>query len=120
MAIATVRTVLVAAGAVTALVPAIKITPLVRIQSIAPPAITLTRVSVTPLNHLRGWGSLDANRVQLDAWATRYDACRAIADACRDALEAATFLMELELDSYEPETDPELFHITQDWSVWTT
>ena len=119
MAIETLRNVLVGASAVTSLVPANSITNLIRPQSIAPPAITLSRVSLTPTNHLRGASNLDSNRVQLDTWATTYASARAIADACRAALEPQ-FLFNGELpENYEPETDPELYRITQDWSVWT-
>ena len=43
-----------------------------------------------------------------------------IAAACRTALQAATFAMTLETDSYEEGVYPELYQITQTWQVWTT
>lgn len=119
MAVKTVRDVLVAAGAVTTLVPASRITPLVRPQAISVPAITLQRISLTPNNHLRGDAGLDANRVQLDAYAETYAAARAVADACRAALVAAGHLLQTEFDSHEPETDPDLYRVTQEYNVWT-
>lgn len=117
MAIKTVRDVLVAASAVTALVPAARITPLIRPQSIVVPAITLQRISTVPQNHLRGDGDLDDNSVQLDVWADSYLSARSIADACRTAL--AALAMTFENDGYEPETAPELYRVTQTYQVWT-
>lgn len=119
MAIQTLRTVLAAAGAVTALVPAERITPLIRPQSIDLPSITLQRVSQTPVDHLRGESNLDSNQVQLDVWADSYATARSIADACRTAGVAANHRMTFEGDGYEPDTDPELYRITQTWAVWT-
>ena len=117
MADKVIRDVLVAASAVTALVPAARITPLIRPQSITVPAITLQRVSLVPQNHLRGDGGLDDNSVQLDVWADSYVSARAIADACRTAL--AGFSMKFENDDYESETAPELYRVTQTYQVWT-
>ncbi len=119
MPIATVRAVLVASGAVTTLVPALRIEPLRRTQTFAAPAITLQRVSTVPFNHLRGNGQLDANLVQLDVLSTDYTNARLIADTCRTALEAAGYPLQSEIDGYESETDPELYRITQTWSVFT-
>lgn len=119
MPVAAVRTVLVASGAVIALVPALRIEPIRRTQTFAIPAITLQRVSTTPQNHLRGNGALDANLVQLDVLGSDYTAARLIADTCRTALEAAGYLLQSEIDGYESETDPELYRITRTWSVFT-
>ncbi len=114
-----VRDVLVAASVVTALVPAERITPLVRPQSITTPAITLQRISLVPQNHLRGDGDLDSNVVQLDVWAESYVSARAIADACRTALQTAGHVLTFENDDYEAETAPELYRVIQSWQVWT-
>ncbi len=119
MPVATTRAVLVASGAVTALVPATRIEPLRRTQSLVLPGITLQRVSTTPQNHLRGNGQLDANLVQLDVFDDDYTNARLIADACRTALEAGGYPLNSEIDGYESETDPELYRITQTWSVFT-
>lgn len=120
MAVKTLGDMLRAAAGVTALVPASRITPLVRPQNIATPAITLQRVSASPVNHLRGWGSLDENSVQVDIWAETYAECVAIADACRAAASSAQFLRTLEIDNTDPALDPILYRITQTYSVWTT
>lgn len=117
MADKVIRDVLVAASAVTVLVPAARITPLIRPQSITIPAITLQRVSLVPQNHLRGDGDLDDNSVQLDVWSDSYESARAIASACRTAL--AGFSMTFESDDYESETAPELYRVTQTYQVWT-
>jgi hypothetical protein len=118
MAVKTARDVLLAAAPVTALVGT-RISPLVRAQDLQLPAVTLQRVVVTPTNHLRGDANLDANRVQLDAYAATYAAARTLADACRDALVAAGHLLQTELDSYEPDVDPELYRVTQEYLIWT-
>jgi hypothetical protein len=121
MTIATVRAVLVADSAVIALVPAIRIEPMRRTQSFALPAITLQVISKVPFNHLRGDGRLDLCLVQVDYWATSYTQARQAADAGRAALNAAGMTMTSEIDGgFEPETDPELFRITQSWSVYST
>ena len=121
MTIATVRAVLVAAAPVTALVPAARIEPLRRTQSFTTPAVTLQVISKIPFNHLTGDGNLDGCLVQVDYWASTYTTARAVADAARVALKAAAFTMQSELDGgFEPETDPELFRITQTWSVYST
>jgi hypothetical protein len=120
MAIATVRTILVASGAVTALVPAANITALMRPQGLTIPAVTLQRITLTPFNHLRGDGDLDANIVQLDVWNDDYTEARAIAAACRTALQTAGLSMNQESEGYESETDPELYRVTQSWSVFTS
>lgn len=119
MAIEVVRNVLVASGAVTALVPASSIEPVRRTQASPAPCIVLQRVSVVPENHLRGWGKLDANQVQLDVYATTYAGARAIADACRTALQDAGEIMTSEVDGFEPDVDPELYRLIQTWAIWT-
>jgi hypothetical protein len=117
MTIEIARAVLVADSAVSALVGE-RISALMKAQGTAMPAITLQRVSVTPQNHLRGNGGLDYVRVQADCWATSYDGVRALAIACRSAMEAASHQMLSELDNYDPQVDPGLYRITQDFQVW--
>lgn len=119
MAISQVRSVLVAASAVTALVPADHIEPIRRGQSITLPSVTLQRVSVTPFNGIAGFVSVDANLVQLTVIDDSYTDARSIADACRTALQDGGYLLQSELDGHEPETDPELYEIFQTWSVFT-
>lgn len=121
MSVEAVRAVLVASGAVTALVPASRIQVLMRTQGLGVPAITLQRVATTPFNHLRGNGALDANLVQIDFYGTNYTDLRTIANTARQALEAVPNLMSMqsEIDRYESETDPELYHLMQTWSVFT-
>lgn len=113
------RDVLVAASAVTTLVPASRITPIIRPQSITTPSITLQRIATVPQNHLRGDGDLDLHTVQIDSWADSYASALAIADACRTAMQSAGHVLTLEVDNYEPDVTPELYRVTQDWSVWT-
>lgn len=120
MAVKLAGDVLRADAATTALVPASRITPIIRPQSITTPAITLQRISKTPQNHLRGWGTLDANLVQVDVWADSYLVARNIADTARAALQAATYIMDSELDDYDEDVDPPLYRITQTWQVWTS
>lgn len=119
MTVATAYAVLSNASAVTALVPADRITPLVRVQGIAVPSIVLQKVSAIPSTHLRGDGALDHNLIQLDVWDSDYTNAVAIAAACRIAMQAATHILTLQADAYDPDVDPELFRITQTWAVWT-
>jgi hypothetical protein len=120
MAVATVRAVLVAAAPVIAIVPEERIEPVARTQALAVPAITLQRVSSVPFSHLRGNGALRLSSVQVDCYAGDYTSARALADACTTALDAAGFTLQSEFDGgLESEPDPELFRVTQTWSVFT-
>jgi len=119
MSVATVRAVLVASGAVTALVPATRIEPIRRTQRTAIPAIVLQRISMIKFPHLRANGSLKQTLVQLTVIDDDYTNALAIADACSTALDAAGYVLQSELDGYESETDPELYQIPQTWSVFT-
>ena len=116
MPITTVRNILVAAGGVTALVGT-RISPVIRAQDETLPCVVLTTISVAPTNQLVGAPTLDANRVQLDAYALTYAQTRAVADACRAALEAGGCALENENDLSEP--DVAEYRITQDFLVWT-
>lgn len=120
MPVATLRAVLVAAPGVVALVPEARIEPLRRTQKTTIPAIVLQRISSVPFAHLRSSAGLDANIVQLDVLAANYTSARTIATECRTAAEAAGHQLQSELDGYESETDPELYQITQTWSVFTS
>lgn len=116
MPIKTIRNILVAAPAVTALVGQ-RISPNIRAQNEARPAVVLTLISLDPSNHLAGRPTADANRVQMDVFAESYNSARTVADACRDALEAADVVMDNEFESYEDETAE--YRVSQDWLVWT-
>jgi hypothetical protein len=120
MSVEAVRTVLVSAAPVTALVPAARIEPLRRTQSFATPAITLQRIAGIPTSHLRGSAGLMHHHVQLDVWAQHYSDALDIAAACRTALEALPhgFILESEIEGHESEPDPELARIIQTWSVF--
>ena len=115
MAVKIVRDVLVASAGVTALVGQ-RVSPMLKAQDIALPAIVLQRISVTPQNHLQGFGNLDGNRVQLDSWATTYIVARQVADAARTALQAAGYVLGLESDDYDSAT--QTYRVIQDWSIW--
>lgn len=119
-AVATARAVLIADATTTAIVPAERIEALRRTQSFEVPAITLQNVTKVPVNHLRGWGGIDTNVVQVDYYAATYTEALTLAAAARTALEAGGFLMRDQLERNEPETDPELFQMTQTWSVFTS
>jgi hypothetical protein len=120
MAVKTLGDVLRGDAAVTALVPAARITPLLRPQAITVPAITLQRIDTTPQNHLRGWAQLDASDVQIDIWAATYAACKAIAAACQAAINTAGYIRTAEYDNTDADVDPVLYRITQSYLVWTT
>jgi len=116
MPIQTIRALLVAAPAVTALVGQ-RISPAFRAQGEDVPCVTLTLVAVTPQNHLAGVPTLDQNRVQVDSWAATYAGARDVAAAVRTALEAAGLAMESEFDEYEAEVEE--YRVSQDFYVWT-
>lgn len=116
MAVETVRAILVAAPAVTSIVGQ-NIEPVRQDQATDAPRVLLTRVSLTPANHLKGAPTLDQSRVQLDAFGVTYAQARSIADACRAALEAADVVMDSEYDNFEPDVSE--YRITQDYLLWT-
>ena len=116
MPVQTVLNILQASGAVTALVGT-RVSPVYRAQDEALPAVILTAISVTPQNHLNGPPTLDANRVQMDAYAPTFAEVRAVADAVRAALEAGDCVMDNEFDGFEPDVSE--YRVTQDWLVWT-
>jgi ornithine cyclodeaminase/alanine dehydrogenase-like protein (mu-crystallin family) len=95
-----------------------RISALMKTQGITIPAVTLQRISLEPQNHLRGHAGLDSVRVQVDSWEHTYAGVRALADACRSALQDADHVMLGEIDNYDPETDPGLYRITQDFQIW--
>jgi hypothetical protein len=111
-----VRDLLVANGAVFALVND-RVSPLVRSQNEPLPCVTLTLVSVVPMNHVAGAPTLDQARVQIDSWGTSYAEVRSVSGAVRAALEAAGFVMESEFDGFEPDVDE--YRVTQDFYHWT-
>jgi hypothetical protein len=119
VAIEALRTAWINAPAVTSLIAADKIEPLRRTQGIGLPGIALQIVSDVPFVHLGGDAGLDANLVQADFYGTDYTALRAIADACKTAGFNAGFVMQIQFDNYDSDTDPELYQITQTWSVFT-
>ena len=116
MPIQTIVGYLTAAPAVYSLVNE-RVSPLIRAQNEALPCVTLSLVSVTPMNHIAGAPTLDQNRVQVDSWASSYAEVRSVADACRAALEAAGLVMESEIDGFEADADE--YRVTQDFYIWT-
>lgn len=121
MTIAIVNAVLSADPTVLGLVPVERIEALRRTQSFLVPAITLTDVSKVPFTHLRGNAGLDSNQVQVDCFGNTYTEAMNVANAARAALEADTrrFTMNSQIERNEPETDPELFQITQTWQIFS-
>lgn len=119
MTVATVFAVLSGSAPVTALVPATRIEALRRTQLLTVPAITLTEVTRTPFPHLRGTSGLSRSLVQVDCYGNTYTEALSVAAAVRTALEGATHQFEEQIERNEPETNPELFLITQSWLVFT-
>lgn len=115
-ALTTVRAALTSSAAVSAIVGT-RISPVMRAQGETLPCVVLTQISTVPQNQLYGAPTLDANRVQLDAYATTYAGAVALASACRTALEAAGLVMENQTDWFEPDVTE--YRITQDFLVWT-
>lgn len=115
MSVETVRAILVAESDVTDLVGQ-RVSPVIGDQDDVLPYVALTRIALTPQNHLAGVPTLDAALVQLDIFAATYAEARAVATACRDALEAAGLKMENEQDDYE--FAPDEYRVIQEFYVW--
>ena len=115
MAVKTVIDILLADATVSGFVGT-RISPLTRAQDLALSAITVQRISTVPQNHLRGFGNLDGNRVQVDCWASTYAGARDLAEACRTAINAAGHLCLSEVDDFEIET--RTYRGIQDYRVW--
>lgn len=118
-AVKVVHDVIAVNGGVLALLPVTSITTLSRPQAAPAKAVTLSLVSNAPFNALAGHAGLDGARVQLSVWAIVPKEAHQIADACRVALQAAGLLMTLEFETFEPDTDPALAQVIQEWSVFT-
>lgn len=124
MSIEVVLAALKADASVTAIVgggTSARISPLIKAQNITMPAVTLQRTSTTPTNSIdpSPHTGLDQTRVQIDCWADSYAGARALASACRTALQNAGHPCVGEFDNYDPETDPGLYRLTLDFSVWS-
>lgn len=116
MAIETARTILTNAAGVTALV-GLRVSPLIRSQDESLPCVVLTLTSVSPMNHLDGPATLEANRLIVDSFATTYDAALEVADACRTALEAADVIYQNQSDVFEPGVSE--YRVSREFLLWT-
>jgi hypothetical protein len=96
-----------------------RISPLIRAQDLALPAVTLQRITMTPSNTFVGNGGLDGTRLQVDSWDATYAGARALANAVRAAFDAVPVLMTLEIDSFQLEPVPGAYQITQEYQIWS-
>lgn len=107
-------------AAVTALV-AQRISAVILPQGQQLPALSYSIVSLVPTNAMDGDGGKDSARVQIDSWAATYEQVKALARTVRGAMvpePSDNFaLLLLELDLYEDE--PRIYHVVQDFSVWS-
>jgi hypothetical protein len=118
MLLTSIRTLLAAAPAVTAIC-ADRIEILTRPQAIGVPAVCLSIVSTTPVNGLETWNGLDGSLVQIDCYALTYADARALAAACRTAMETEHEL-ETEFDNFDESAELSgLARVTQQYSVWS-
>lgn len=119
MAIQIIHDLLIADPSVAAIVSD-RVYPLVRPQSFPAPAVTLQRITVTPVNSLdTALYSIAENRVQVDSWDVTYMGARTLADACRAAINAAGHILDTELDNFAPDAPLSgVYRITQDYSIW--
>jgi hypothetical protein len=121
MPVATVRAILIADPAVTALVGD-RISPVETAEKIAFPNITLMLNTTAPYDTLLGWAGVDRNEVQIECWAFSYQQALDIARAARQALEAANLVcLSRFSDEFiaEPGTDPGVYKIGFTHQVWT-
>lgn len=85
-------------------------------EGIALPAITLQRLSTTPVNSLNGYLGLDGNVVTLDAWCLTYAQSLLVRDAARKCLQTNGIVMQSESEDYDSIT--RTFRISQQWQIW--
>lgn len=116
MALKYVRDLLVATPAVSAIVGK-KVYPVLVPEDAAPPYVSLARISTTPVNHLRGFGSLDQHTVDVGCYSTSYADLLVLRDAVRTCLQAAGSIMETELEDYDSMV--RVYHVSQHWQIWT-
>lgn len=117
MSLAAVRTILVAAPAVTSLVGQ-RVSPVFAEQNTDLPYVTLSVMNADPFNHLRG-SNLDTCRFLVSAWARTYSEADAIGEACRDALEAAGCVCEQRTgDQFNTDPTPGLFGVEHQFLIW--
>ena len=72
-----------------------------------------------PVNTISGYSYLENARIQIDSWATSYSAVKTLARETLKAMDSSTSyeaVLEMEMDSYEPEV--ELYRVMQDYSCW--
>lgn len=109
---------LLGSTAVTALAST-RIYPIFLPQNTLYPAQTYQRVGTMPINNITGYSYLENARIQIDSWATSYSGVKALARVTLKAMDASTSfkaVLEMEMDTYEPEV--ELFRVMQDYSCW--
>lgn len=116
MPIETARAILTNAAGVTALVGQ-RVSPLIRSQDESLPCVVLTLASVSPMNHLNGPATLEANRLEVASFAATYDAALEVADACRVALEAAGVIYQNQGDVFEPGVSE--YRVSREFLLWT-
>jgi hypothetical protein len=115
MSLETIRDLLVADAAVTALVGA-RVSPLVRAQDETSPAVTLIITDVTPMANLASPPTLELRLVEVNSWATTYDEAIDVSNACRAALEAAGLNLQGQSERYEPSVEEYL--VTQTFTYF--
>lgn len=118
MSVQTVINQLLATGAVTALVPAAKITPMKRLQATDLPAITVELVTSDPNQSIAGDDTgLDQDRVRVNCWAATYASSKAIAAAVRASLVTLKSYYISGQDLYEDDT--QIHRVALDFNIWT-
>jgi hypothetical protein len=119
MSVEVVHQILSASYETTAMVGE-RISPVMKSQGTPMPAITLQRINTAPVNGLDRYCNLDANSVQVTIWAGTYYEATVLAQNARMAIEAAGHACDFETDNYDPATEPGLYSIVQQYSIWVT
>jgi hypothetical protein len=103
---------------VTALVGS-RITPFVRTQNLTLPAVTMQRITMQPTNALSGDANMDHTRMQVNSFAETYDQTTQVANACRRAIQAAGYLLSLEIDNFDDQAElAGVPQISQEYEIW--
>jgi hypothetical protein len=115
---ADVRTALIAAAAVTALVGT-RIAAGVMPEGELRPYVTYQLISAQRPGSMSAHGTLRNARVQFNCWSQSYSEAKQIAQAVQDAIEASPLfdvVFNGDLDLYDDATD--CYYVAVDYSVW--
>ena len=108
-----------AADAAVSALAGTRVYPVILPQGATFPAVTFSAVGGNPNNTLEGQSNLLNTRVQFDSWGQSPATVKSLADAVEAAIAGASGFTALpmpQIDGFDSE--PELFRVIQDFSVF--